>query len=283
MFVDIERLAAMYRNAGLTVIIEAGAHTKAARQYATSGYPSGGPRLSDKHHTAQHVNTSDQSSINYLNGTNHPDKYVMANVYPHKESPYTLTIIAAGPTYTAGKGGPLGTVPQDRGNQYGWSWECPNNGVGEHWPLQLQQTMVIGAAVEMEFFGWRAVVERFPAHFEWTSRKIDPAGNSRYATGGNKWDMNAFRHDVEAKHLELYSEPEEPEVPPPVIGDDDVNYLWKHENHDGLFWFSNGSVVHIDAKLRDQLRMQGVWPIIESDNEEVFQSAAKASGFTPID
>ena len=62
-----------------------------------------------------------------------------------------------------------------------------------------------------------------------------------------------------------------------------INYLWKHKDHSGLFWFGNGSVVHVDAQLRDQLRVQGVWPIIESDNEDVFQSAAKASGFTPID
>ena len=33
------------------------------------------------------------------------------------------------------------------------------------------------------------------AHFEWTSRKYDPAGNSRYAAGGALWDMDKFRGD----------------------------------------------------------------------------------------
>ena len=36
------------------------------------------------------------------------------------------------------------------------------------------------------------------AHFEWTSRKIDPAGPSPYAQGSASWNMHTFRADVNA-------------------------------------------------------------------------------------
>ena len=213
MFVDIDRLAAMYRDAGLNVNIMDGAHRRAARMYASSGYPAGGPRGSDKHHTAQNVLTSDASSMAYM--TFNAPYPVMVNVYPHKQSDYTVTICAAGPTYTAGKGGPIGSIPQDRGNQYGWSWECPNNGVGEPWSRQLQETMVIGAAVECEFFKWEATRDRIFAHFEWApGRKIDPYGPSKYTGGQNRmWDMDQFRSDVHLKHQELYNSPGDDDMP----------------------------------------------------------------------
>jgi hypothetical protein len=35
------------------------------------------------------------------------------------------------------------------------------------------------------------------SHFEWApSRKIDPAGESDYASGSDMWDMDEFRNDV---------------------------------------------------------------------------------------
>ena len=211
MWLDIDRLADAYRDAGLEVDIEPGAHRRAARMFASYGYPDGGPRMSCKHHTAQSTSTSDRASIDYL--TYNAPSPVMANVYPYKHRPGRIIILAAGGTYTEGKGGPLGSVPLDKGNYYSWSWECPNNGVGEPWPTHLQDTMVTGVAVEAEFFGWPIDLNHFPAHFEWApGRKIDPSGSSRYAVGGNKWDMNQFRLDAHIRHQELYN--------PPSGGDD---------------------------------------------------------------
>jgi len=203
MFVDIEALAARYRAAGLTVDILPGAHTRAARMYAGSGYPSGGPRMLDRHHTAQPTSMTDAQSIAYMTyNAPHP---VICNTYPHRDRPGHLTICAAGPSYTAGKGGPLGNVPKDRGNQYGWSMEAPNNGVGEPWSNHLQNTMVTMTAVECEFFGLAPTRDNVPAHFEWTSRKIDPAGPSRFTGGRNeKWNMGAFRAAVAVRQDELY-------------------------------------------------------------------------------
>lgn len=218
-FVPIHFLAKMYRDAGLKVNIMAGADTRAARMYS-SGYENADVRGLDVHHTAQPTYVSDEASMAYM--TFNAPYPVMTNVYPHRDDPYEITICAAGPTYTAGRGGPLGTVPKDKGNKYYWTWECPNNGVGEPWSEALQKTMVIGHAVDVQFFsnwgrGWpehdHFVQARIPAHFEWSpGRKIDPFGPSRYTRGQNRmWDMDMFRYDVRAKHDELYSHPLPPE------------------------------------------------------------------------
>lgn len=285
MFVDIDKLADMYRAAGLNVNILVGAHKRAGRLYQTVGYPGKGPRGSGKHHTAQSLHTSDADSMFFMTfGAPYP---VMVNVFPHKNTPSTITICAAGPTYTEGSGGPIGSIPKGQGNKWSWSWECPNNGVGERWSADLQQTMVTGAAVEAKFFDWPIDSDHIFAHFEWSpGRKIDPAGPSEYAEGRASWDMDKFRSDVKYRFNSLYvnSPDPEPATPPPFVAEeDDMNFLWTHKNHAGLFWFSNGSVVHVDRELRDQLLGAGVGPIIVSDNEEVFKSTCKRSGFTPID
>ena len=286
-FVPIYFLKKMYEDAGLTVNILPGAAVRGARMYK-NGYENADCRGLDIHHTAQSTSTSDAASIAYM--TYNAPYPVMCNVYPHKETPGMVTICAAGPTYTAGAGGPLGDVPKDRGNKYYWSMECPNNGVGEPWPTHLQETMVALSAVNVQFFsnwgpGWsgdKFSKARIPAHFEYApNRKIDPFGPSKYTDGRNeKWDMDHFRRDVAAKHAELYATP--PPIEPPPIPEEDVDmhYLWKHTEKPGLFWFSNGAVVHVDQTLRDALLAQGV-PRLFSDNDDVYHSACRASGYTP--
>lgn len=134
-----------------------------------------------------------------------------------------VMIGAAGATNTQGKGGPRqctrGTIPQDQGNLYTISIEASNNGVGEPWPTVMQDAYVdLVAALCDEFDLTPGDVF---AHFEWTNRKIDPAGNSRYATGGNKWNMDAYRGDVFAK---LYGST--PEPPPSGGSVMTVNTWW---------------------------------------------------------
>jgi hypothetical protein len=109
----------------------------------------------------------------------------------------TVTVCAAGATNTQGKGGPYkaskGTIPQDAGNRYMLSIEAANAGTGEQWPEAQQDAYVRLCHILVTKLGldWGDIV----AHFEWTNRKYDPAGNSRYATGGALWDMNKFRGD----------------------------------------------------------------------------------------
>ena len=45
------------------------------------------------------------------------------------------------------------------------------------------------------------------------------------------------------------------------------NYLWKHEFRPGMFWVCDGSVVHIDAAVRDSLISLGVVQIVSNNNE----------------
>jgi hypothetical protein len=106
---------------------------------------------------------------------------------------------AAGATNTQGKGGPYrtskGVIPLDQGNRYMLSIEASNNGVGEVWPEVMQDSYVRGCAALCKWLGLNPLTDVI-AHFEWTTRKIDPAGPSRYAAGANKWNMPAFRSDV---------------------------------------------------------------------------------------
>lgn len=133
-----------------------------------------------------------------------------------------VVVGAAGATNTQGKGGPRqcsrGTIPLDQGNRYMLSIEASNNGVGEPWPTVMQDAYVALCHALMAEFDLSPgdVV----AHFEWTNRKIDPAGNSRYATGGASWNMDAFRGDVW-----LYNPaptPTPPDPQPTPMGDDDM-------------------------------------------------------------
>jgi hypothetical protein len=113
-----------------------------------------------------------------------------------------VTVGAAGATNCAGKGGPwttsVGTVPLDKGNAYTISIEAANSGTGETWPtVQLDAyTVLVATLCDRVGLDPRRDIA---AHFEWApTRKIDPAGPPRYASGGASWDMEAFRADVAA-------------------------------------------------------------------------------------
>lgn len=202
-YVDIDRLLAMYVAAGIDADILPGAHTRAARLFVAGGYVNGVRGL-DRHHTAQHESMSEMASINYM--TFWAPYPVMTNTYPWKDG--RLTICAAGPTYTAGSGGPLGEITY--GNEQMWSMEIGNNGIGEPYPAAQQETILKATAVEVEFFGSGIWEEpplwwRVPAHFEWTPRKIDPWGPSRWTNNQNiQWPMDAFRADVLAARETLF-------------------------------------------------------------------------------
>jgi hypothetical protein len=118
---------------------------------------------------------------------------------------------AAGATNTQGQGGPYrtskGTIPLDQGNRFMLSIEASNNGVGEVWPEVMQDSYVRGCAALCKWLGLNPLTDVI-AHFEWTTRKIDPAGPSRYAAGATKWNMPAFRSDVQASLA--------PTPPPPL-------------------------------------------------------------------
>lgn len=169
------------------------------------------------HHTAS--NTSPGNDMSYIwDGS--PDRPIGA-IYLARDG--RLTVGAAGATNTSGKGGPLatsgGTIPLDAANRYVVSIEAANNGVGETWSAtQLDAYRRAVAAIVHAY----ALVpaEDIHAHFEWTSRKIDPAGPSPYASGSASWNMDEFRNDV----IRLVPNP--PGFPPstPLPGVNDMLY-----------------------------------------------------------
>lgn len=127
---------------------------------------------------------------------------------------------AAGATNTQGVGGPMacsrGTIPADSGNRYVIAIEAMNNGVGEPWSLAQQKSYVTGIAAMIVGLrrqgAYNAATGRYQkihldprrkgdihAHFEWTTRKIDPAGPSQWADLADRykrWKMDAFRNSV---------------------------------------------------------------------------------------
>jgi len=199
------------------------------------------------HHDAGAQGSSLDSRCRYA-WENSPDRPIGA-MWLHDDG--FIMIGAAGATNTQGKGGPRqtskGTIPLDAGNKYTISVEASNNGVGEVWTdVQLFNYVVLCAAL---CDAYDLVAGDAFAHYEWTDRKIDPAGNSWYASGGNKWDMNHFRSDVANAR-----NPTTPTDPLPSLGDDVLVNLITHNNETAVWaqysggykiWVPNQNVLDV--------------------------------------
>ena len=134
----------------------------------------------------------------------------MCNLYLARNG--DVYVCAGGATNTNGSGhDPCGVTPDDSMNSHAIGIEAGNNGTGEQWPTVQQDAYVTMIQALCDHYG--IPVERVHSHFEYApDRKIDPAGNSRYASGGNKWDMDAFRGDITAGGPPPQPPPEEEEV-----------------------------------------------------------------------
>jgi hypothetical protein len=180
----------------------------------------------------------------------------------HLGSDGRVVVGAAGATNTQGKGGPVrtsqGLIPLNQGNLYMLSIEASNNGVGEVWPEVQQEAYRVLCKKLCDELGLEPLQDII-AHFEWTTRKIDPAGNSRYATGGNKWDMNLFRSDVTHELAPLpppvvipptptpTPTPEPTPIPQPVIGEDmSVKTIILDARNNGVYIANENTKTWID-------------------------------------
>lgn len=184
-------LAQVCRSIGVVVHEESGWQTRAR---GSGGYNSGLPNHVMCHHTASNPSSDGQSDVNYMcyGSDNRP----VANLYLSRRG--EIWVMAAGSTNTNGKGHDYwgGGVPNDSMNGYAIGIEAANNGVGEPWPT-VQQDVYVSLVVAL-CSHYHIPNNNIRAHFEWApDRKIDPAGQSRYASGSNKWAMNSFRLDCE--------------------------------------------------------------------------------------
>ena len=115
--------------------------------------------------------------------------------------------------------------------------------LGEPWPEPQQDSYRKMCYHLLDAYG--IGIDQLHSHFEWApGRKIDPAGQSKYASGSAMWNMDAFRADV----LNCGTpEPQPPEPQPPQEDDDMLRTVLiptfaGGENHPYLALFDSGVV-----------------------------------------
>lgn len=194
---DLSDLHARLTAAGAQVVIVDGAQGRAARMFQPVGYDLG-CQASAWHHTASSGAVPDWDVQFLIDGLG--DGWVIANAYVSIYG--VIYLIASGPTYTEGRGGPLGIIPENGGNRVCFSTEIANrgNGIDPYEPAQVEAVRILAKVVNP----WLAETQGWPddpfgagrmfAHWEWTPRKIDPYGPSPW--GNEKWDMKQFRADA---------------------------------------------------------------------------------------
>ena len=161
------------------------------------------------HHTAS--STTPANDLNYM--LKNADAKPIGALYLARDG--TVTVCASGATNTQGKGGPYktskGTIPKDAGNRYMLSIEAAWNS-NETWPevQQVAYAKMCHILVTKLGLSWGDIV----SHAEWTSRKYDPAGESKYAKGNALWDMDKFRGDCWLAYADTEDVPEPPPPPP---------------------------------------------------------------------
>jgi hypothetical protein len=161
------------------------------------------------HHTAS--STTPANDLNYM--LNNADAKPIGALYLARDG--VVTVCAGGATNTQGRGGPYktskGTIPLDAGNRYMLSIEAAWNS-NETWPevQQVAYTKLCHILVQKLGLAWGDIV----SHAEWTSRKYDPAGESKYAKGNALWDMDKFRGDCWLAYADTEDVPEPPPAPP---------------------------------------------------------------------
>ena len=137
----LTHMADVLRDAGLTVIEYAG--------WKSRSNSTGAMRANlgvIVHHSASGTGWTAQREADFL-AVEH-DSAPVGNLFLDRSG--TWWTLAAGSTNTAGKGGPwttsLGTVPLDGANSRTINIEAANNGTGEPWSPQMQDSYARGVA-----------------------------------------------------------------------------------------------------------------------------------------
>lgn len=177
------------RGAGLSVTEQDGWRQ---RSNQSGGY-NGGPIGIIIHHTGGGRGADGQGDVNFI--LTKPDAAPVSNLYLDRKGVWW--VLAAGATNTNGKGGPWGPIPIGGANRRVIGIEAGNLGNNkEPWPEVMQDSYVKGVATLADRYGIDS--NNVLSHAEWTSRKHDPAGPSRFGTVNSlgTWDMNKFRAEV---------------------------------------------------------------------------------------
>jgi N-acetylmuramoyl-L-alanine amidase len=219
-------LAQVLRSAGLDVVELDGWQSRAR---GSGGYDDGRPTHVLVHHTASPPSSSGRPDAEYCAWGD--DDAPLSNLCLDRDGVWW--VLAAGATNTNGKGGPLDGVPADSMNTHAIGVEA-NGGYGEAWPKIQTDSYTQGVAALMAHYR----ISHCRAHFEWApTRKIDPAGPSPWAQGGDSWNMDAFRAEVAGEGDDM------------PLSDDDVARIaaavWAHDLeypagnvHNASWWLS---------------------------------------------
>jgi len=218
-------LAEVCRRTGFAVIEVDGWQT---RGRSSGGYDQGRPSHVMAHHTASGPGSDGWADVEYM--TWHADAAPLANLYISRVP--EIFVMAAGATNTNGSGvDPCELADDDTMNTHAIGIEAANNGVGEPWP-DVQQSCYVTLCAELEL-AYGIAPAQIHSHAEYApARKIDPAGESRYAEGAAIWDMDAFREDVRIGEPEPIPGPEpEPEpTPPPDEQETDMAFIIRNRS-----------------------------------------------------
>lgn len=247
----LDRLAQALRADGIQCVIRPGAQGRSARNFAAVGYYVGCQAI-DQHHTV----SSGVYPLNDIVYIEHGkgEGYVIANAYTALDG--TIYLIASGPTYTLGSGGPYGIIPENRGNDVSFSNEIASWGNVDSVYPQVQQDAVEGFAfhaglIAADVWEWPDdpfAPHRAFSHFEWSpGRKVDPRGISRWSPDGGMWDMDLFRAELANRNT-----PEEPPMP---------RYILKPpSDRPGGPWFLrwDGTWSYLTGRDRELTRAEGL-------------------------
>jgi hypothetical protein len=258
-------LADVCRAAGLSVTEVDGWPTRAR---GSGGYNTGSPNHVMVHHTASGPSSDGWPDVNYC--TYGDSDAPLCNLYLGRSG--QVWVCAGGATNTNGSGqDPCGATADDSMNSAAIGIEAGNDGQGEHWAdAQLGAYTRLCSAL-CEHYG--IPTSRIHAHFEWTSRKVDPAGPDRYATGSASWDMDRFRADCDGSSGPTPQPPEDDDVKAQVIKGDgsDSYYAWDGVTCNGipsLEWVQWGCEAGLYANSDPVVYPQGfVDQLVESQGE----------------
>ena len=255
-------LAEVCRRTGYPVIeVEGWQH----RARGSGGYSDGKPDHVMTHHTASGPSMDGWGDVNYMTFS-HGDA-PLCNIYLSRVP--EIFVCAAGATNTNGSGD-CSHISPDTMNSSAIGIEAGNDGVGEQWPTRQQDAYVTLCRVLCDAYG--IANDRVHGHAEWApSRKIDMAGNSRYASGGSTWNFDVFRHDIAGA---IGPGP----TPPPDQEDDDMPKAAVYQPNDDpqgpwIWWNGTecGWVRHAD--WLDVGRVLGVY---NNSNDGVLKNFNKA-------
>jgi len=269
----LDRLRSALVADGVNVIVVAGAQGRSARRF-TNGYYRG-CQASVVHHTAS-SGRNPAAEVNYiLRGKG--DGHVIANVYTALDG--AVHLIASGPTYTEGSGGPYGIIPANRANDVAFSNEVAG-GMGAPFPTPEQTrsvALVHGHAnrIAADVWGWPDdpfAAHRLFAHFDWApGRKIDPAGESPWSTGYTRWNMNGFRADARAA-----TEPNQ--------GDTDMDpFRWRPHGYSNQFLIGAGPALHITPAMAAHVKADTVLVNEPAPHAQGLKSVMHQAGVTDDD